>query len=122
MKYWITPELFQQIALFLVDYKWRLLLWSLLSFVLFALLDMQIVLTTPNLLVWLAIFILFAAIQSLIFAAFIFFFQQLPSSKAEDAYWFKLYRTVEWCETLLFALLLPMPILTFIYAIIIANG
>jgi len=122
MNYWITPELFQQIALLFTGYQWRFLLWSLLSFALFAFLNIQIALTTPDILVWLTVFILFFAIQNLVFAAFIFFFQQLPSSKADDRYWFKLYRTIEWCETLLFALLLPLPPIIFCYALYVANS
>lgn len=122
MNYWITPELFQQIALLFTGYQWRFLLWSLLSFALFAFLNIQIALTTPDILVWLTVFILFFAIQNLVFAAFIFFFQQLPSSKAVDRYWFKLYRTIEWCETLLFALLLPLPPIIFCYALYVANS
>ena len=120
MPNWITPERFQQIALFFIDYQWRLLGCSLLSFVLFALLKLQIISTTPDMLVWLAIFILFFALQNLVLAAFIIFFQQLPSSKANDKQWFTLYRTVEWCETLLFAFLLPLPAMIFCYALILA--
>lgn len=122
MKYWFTPEIFQQVALLLLSYRWRLLMWSLLAFLLFMILEMQIATSTPSPLVWLAIFILFAALQALVFASFIFFFQTLPSTKAEDTFWFKIYRTIEWCEAILFTILLPLPLLTFLYALLSVNG
>ncbi|WP_440876087.1 hypothetical protein [Thalassotalea sp. PLHSN55] len=119
MKSPVTPDLFQQLALTFIAFRWHLLAWSAFGFILFPLLQLQIQSQTPTWLVWVALFILFAALQALVLAAFIFFFQNLPSSKATDRYWFRVYRTVEWCETVLFALLLPLPTLIFIYALLL---
>jgi hypothetical protein len=69
-------------------------------------------------LVWLAILILFVAIESLVVSAFMFFFQVLPSTREENGPWFRFYRSIEWCETILFAILLPLPIVLFIYAFV----
>ena len=118
MKIWLSPESFHLTALTLLNYRWRLLVWSVFSFVLFAVLQIQIMLSTPTFLVWVALFILFMAIQLLVIASFIFFFQKLPSTYANNNYWFKLYRCIEWCETLLFFFLLPLPTLIFLYALI----
>ena len=115
--YWFTPESFQYLARLFGHYRWRLLLWSGLSFALYLLLNSQIQLVTPNALVWLTLFILFAALQALVLSSFIFFFHKLPSSQANKGFWFSFYRTVEWCETILFTFLLPLPALTFIYAL-----
>ncbi|WDE13924.1 hypothetical protein [Thalassomonas haliotis] len=122
MKYWFTPESFHLAATTLSPLRWRLLSWSLFAFILFLLLQAQIRFATPNLLVWVALFILFSALQALVLASFIFFFQVLPSDNAKTRYWFQLYRVIEWCETLLFALLLPLPTLSFIYALLSVNG
>lgn len=122
MKYWFTPENFHLAATTLSPLRWRLLAWSLFAFILFLLLQAQIKFATPNLLVWVALFILFFALQALVLASFIFFFQVLPSDNAKTRYWFQLYRVIEWCETLLFALLLPLPTLSFIYALLSVNG
>jgi hypothetical protein len=122
MKPFFSPHLYHQMALTLHEYRWRLLLWSGFAFTLYILLEGQIVFTTPNSLVWLALFILFSALQSLVFAAFIFFFYNLPSLKAETSYWFKVYRTIEWCEAILFTLLLPLPTIVFIYALFTVNN
>jgi len=99
-------------------FKWQLLAWSIFFFCLFILLQTQIQLNTPGFLVWLAIFILFAAIECLVLSAFIFFFQVLPSSRENNLAWQQFYHVIEWCEALLFALLLPLPILLFIYAFV----
>ena len=115
MPFSITPELFNYIAITFARFKWQLLAWSLFFFVLYIALQSQIQLKTPSVLVWLAILILFVAIESLIVSAFMFFFQVLPSTREENAAWFKFYRTIEWCETILFAILLPLPIVLFIY-------
>ena len=116
MKPPISPELYNYIAISLARFKWQLLAWSAFFFVLFALLQTQIQLNTPGALVWLAIFILFAAIESLVITAFIFFFQVLPSNRENNRQWQRFYRVIEWCEAILFTLLLPLPILLFIYA------
>lgn len=118
MKPPITPELFNYIAISISRFKWHLLAWSVFLFCLFVLLQTQIQFNTPNFLVWLAIFILFTAIESLVIAAFIFFFQILPSTKENNIHWQKFYRVIEWCEAILFCLLLPLPALLFIYAFI----
>ncbi len=118
MRLLITPEVFQQLALTFVSYRWRLLFWSMLGFVLFVLLMFQIKEATPTPLVWLAISILFASFQALVLSSFIFFFQNLASIKEKNQQWYKLYRTIEWCEAFLFSLLLPAPILLFTYAMI----
>ncbi len=113
---WLTPEVFNSVAITLSNWRWRLLLWSLLAFVLFHVLHNFTVSGTPDTLILVLLFILFFALQSLVLAAFIFFFQVLPSTKAEDKHWGKFYRAIEWCETILFSVLLPLPILLFIYA------
>ncbi len=118
MKPFISPELFNYIAISLSRFKWHLLAWSIFFFALFVLLQTQIQLNTPNFLVWLAIFILFTAIESLVIAAFIFFFQVLPSTRENNQSWQKFYRVIEWCEAVLFAFLLPLPVLLFFYAFI----
>jgi hypothetical protein len=116
MPFSITPELFNYIAITFARFKWQLLAWSLFFFVLYIALQSQIQLKTPSVLVWLAILILFVAIESLVVSAFMFFFQVLPSTREENGDWFKFYRSIEWCETILFAILLPLPIVLFIYA------
>ena len=113
---WFTPEVFNSIAITLSGWRWRLLLWSLLAFVLFHLLHNFTVTETPDTLILVLLFILFSALQSLVLAAFIFFFQVLPSSRTENKQWTNFYRTIEWCETILFSVLLPLPVLLFIYA------
>lgn len=118
MKHWFTPESFHYLAINLAEYKWRLLAWSAGAFLLFMLLETQIGNTTPASLVWLALAILFLALQLLVFGAFIFFFQVLPSTKTDNQQWFQFYRSIEWCETLLFALLLPLPTISYLYALI----
>jgi len=118
MNYWFTPESFHFLASNLSNYKWRLLMWSAAAFVLYTILEFQISQTTPTFLIWLALAILFAALQMLVCTSFLFFFQVLPSSKTNKKSWFIFYRTIEWCETLLFALLLPLPTISFIYAIL----
>jgi len=119
MKIWLTPDVFNNIAISLAEYRWKLLVSSLLAFGLFAILQAQVVNNTPSSLVWLVIFILFAALQALVVATFIFFFQALPSTRTQDKQWIKFYRTIEWCETFLFGFILPLPSLLFIYAYIV---
>jgi|VirMetMinimDraft_7_1064189.scaffolds.fasta_scaffold02651_7 hypothetical protein len=118
MLFSISPELFNYIAITFARFKWQLLAWSLFFFLLFIGLQSQIQLKTPSILVWLAILILFIAIESLVVSAFMFFFQVLPSTREENASWYKFYRAIEWCETLLFTILLPLPIILFCYAFI----
>lgn len=125
MKLYCSPNLFHLLAQQFIHLRWRLLLWSFLLISLFVLLQKQIGAETPKALIWLALFILFSGLQSLIFSAFIFFFQQLPSTKEirnqnkENQFWLKLYQGVEWCEALLFFIILPMPVLIFIYALFV---
>jgi hypothetical protein len=119
MKYSLTPDFFNHIAISLVAYRWNLLAWSGFTFVLFLILNAQINYSTPSTLVWLAIFILFAALQALVIATFIFFFQTLPSNKLENQPWRKFYRAIEWCEAIIFTVISPLPMLLFIYALII---
>ena len=114
----ISPELFNYIAITFARFKWQLLAWSIFFFLLFIGLQAQIQLKTPSVLVWIAILILFIAIESLVVAAFMYFFQVLPSTREENIAWFKFYRTIEWCETILFTILLPLPIVLFIYAFV----
>ena len=114
----ISPELFNYIAITFGRFKWQLLAWSCFFFVLFIGLQSHIQLKTPSVLVWIAILILFIAIESLVVAAFMFFFGVLPSTREENIAWFKFYRTIEWCETILFTVLLPLPIILFLYAFI----
>jgi hypothetical protein len=119
MKYRLTPELFNNIAITLSSYRWILIAWSGFSFVLFLILSKQIAQTTPILLVWFAIFILFAALQTFVVASFIFFFQTLQSNKEENKPWRKFYSTIEWCEAIIFTVILPLPMMLFVYALII---
>lgn len=121
MKYWFTPESFNLLAANLSHYKWRILLWSAAAFILYTLLESQITNETPTFLIYLALAILFTALQMLVFSSFIFFFQTLPSTKTNKKAWFIFYRCIEWSETLLFALLLPLPTLGLIYAIFSLN-
>lgn len=121
MKFWFTPENFHLSATTLSNNKWRLLAWSAFAFILYLLLELQISTTTPLFLVWLALAILFASIQALVVASFIFFFQVLTSSKAKNKRWFNFYRSIEWAETVLFTFLLPLPTLIFIYALFSIN-
>ncbi|GAA6204464.1 MULTISPECIES: hypothetical protein [Thalassotalea] len=118
MKLWFSPEVFNTIAISISEYRWNLLAWSVFSFLLFMVLQHQVTQTTPTLLIWLAIFVLFSALQTLVIASFIFFFQVLPSSKVQNTQWYKFYRSIEWCETILFGIILPVPTLLFIYAFI----
>jgi len=119
MKYRFTPETFNNIAITLSTYRWKLLAWSAFAFLLFLLLNEQINYSTPTTLVWLAIFILFAGLQALVVASFIFFFQSLPSNKAENKSLIKFYQTIEWCEAIIFTIIFPLPMLLFFYALII---
>ena len=64
-------------------------------------------------------FILFAALQALVVASFIFIFQVLPSNKAENKPLIKFYRIIEWCEAIIFTIILPLPMFFFFYALII---
>jgi hypothetical protein len=118
MKYYFEPAVFNNIAITLTSYRWQLIAWSAFSFCLFLLLNWQIELSTPTSLVWLAIFILFSALQTLVIASFIFFFQVLPSTKEENKAWLKFYKAIEWCEAILFTFILPLPMLLFIYAMV----
>ncbi len=123
MKFYCSPRLFHLLAQQFCNFRWKLLLWSLLLIGLFSLLQGEINAETPKKLIWFALFILFTGLQLLIFSAFIFFFQQLPSQKemqqhdAHRQFWIKLYQAVEWCEAVLFFIMLPLPTITFIYAL-----
>jgi glucan phosphoethanolaminetransferase (alkaline phosphatase superfamily) len=131
MKIYFSPDYFHIFAQRFSELRWRLLLWSLLFISLFALVQTQINSNTPKELLWLAFFILFTSFQLLVFSAFIFFFLKLPSRKeknkrrseatSQSKYWYKLYRTVEWCEAVLFFILLPLPTLIFFYALMIIS-
>jgi hypothetical protein len=125
MKLYCSPSLFNLLAQQFFGFRWRLLFWSFLCIGLFSLLQGKISSETPKELIWLALLILFTGLQFLVFGAFIFFFQQLPSKKEGLKYddnakfWLKLYRGIEWCEAVLFFVILPLPVITFIYALII---
>lgn len=112
---WLTPEVFHEVALTFKSYRWRLLGLSGAIFLLFTLLTPFINSSTPLFLLILLFFILFSALQSLVCAAFIFFFLQLPSQKNNIPSWKAFYRSIEVSETYLFAVLLPSPILIFLY-------
>ena len=125
MKLYCSPDLFHLLAQQFFSFRWRLMLWGLLLISFFSILQGKISTETPKELIWLALFILFTGLQLLIFSAFIFFFQQLPS-KIEAArhnensqFWFKLYKGIEWCEAVLFFIILPLPTITFVYAMFI---
>ncbi len=115
MKYLLTPTFFSQISNLLWSYRWKLMQWSAFSFTLFIILQNQINLATPNMLVWVALFILFFALQALVISAFIFFFKHLPSKKAKSRQWFTFYRTIEWCEAIIFTAILPFPTIIYCY-------
>ena len=117
MKLVFSPQIFNLIAVNFQHFRWRVLAWSAFSFILFLLLQTQITQSTPSALIWLALFILYIAFQTLVFSAFIFFFQQLRSNMTVDKQWISLYRIIEWCEASLFFVLLPLPTLVFLYAI-----
>lgn len=119
MRFIISPELYQNIALSFITTKIKLLAWSIFLFCLFYFLKGKISSETPDALIWLAILILFCAIQSLIFASFIYFFQELASNKENPEWLRKFYRVIEWCEAGLFTLLIPLPSAMFVYAILI---
>ena len=121
MKYWFTPEKFHHLASNLSNVKWPLLTWSAAAFTLYLLLELQVSYETPTFLIWLSLAILFAALQMLVFSSFIFFFQVLPSTKPNKKSWYVFYRIIEWSESMLFALLLPLPTIGFIYAIFSLN-
>ena len=125
MKLYCSPDLFHLLAQQFLSFRWRLLLWGLLLIGFFSILQGEISTETPKKLIWLALFILFTGLQLLIFSAFIFFFQQLPSKNEADRhnddsqFWFKLYQGIEWCEAVLFFIILPLPTITFVYAMFI---
>lgn len=122
MKYPFTPKNFNYIAISTSRIKWQLLLWSIFGFTLFAGLKSQINFNTPSFLLWLAIFILFSAIEALVVTTFIFFFQNLPSLNEHNPYWYRFYQVIEWCETFLFTILLPLPMILFIYTFYHLHG
>lgn len=126
MKLYFSPHTFHTIAKHIANFRWRLLLWSaaLLSF--FVILQTQITSSTPDLLILVSLLILFSGLQALVIGAFIFFFLHLPSknqarkevnTNKQACYWLKFYQTIEWCEATLFFVLLPLPCLTFVYAV-----
>jgi len=117
MRYLFTPTHYNHVALFFVEQRWRLLIWSACAFFLFVFLERQIENSTPDILIWLALFILFSALQALVLSSFIFFFQNLASIKVQQGALYRFYCFVEWCEAFIFTLLLPFPTLVFIYAI-----
>jgi len=119
MKIWFSPDLFNQLAITLAEYRWKLLLWSVLAFVLFSILQLQVSQNTPKILIGLVIFILFSALQALVVAAFIFFFQVLQSVRPQNQQWYRFYRTIEWCEALLFGFILPLPAILLVYTLIL---
>ena len=125
MKLYFSPDLFHLLAQQFLSYRWKLLLWSILFIGLFSLLQGKIHAETPTEHVLLALLILFIGLQLLVFSAFIFFFQQLPSKKEalrhdeNRQFWLKLYQGVEWCEASLFFIILPLPTITFIYALFV---
>ena len=121
MRYLFTPTYFNHVALFFIEQRWRLLIWSAFAFLLFLFLERQIEASTPNILIWLALLILFSALQALILSSFIFFFQSLTSIKAQRGVLYRFYCVIEWCEAVIFTLLLPFPTLVFLYAIYIKS-
>jgi hypothetical protein len=128
MKLYFSPDTFHLYAQRFSPFRWRFLSWSLMLLALFVLVQSQISSSTPTPLLWLAFLLLFSGLQLLVFSAFILFFLQLPSHKEarkalikstqNKSYWYQLYRLVEWCEAILFFILLPLPTLIFFYALI----
>jgi hypothetical protein len=119
MRYLFTPTHYNHLALFFIEQRWRLLIWSTFAFILFIFLETQIEDSTPNLLIWVALFILFSALQALVLSSFIFFFQNLASIKAQKGMLYRFYCFIEWCEAIIFTLLVPFPVFIFLYAIYI---
>lgn len=117
MKFIVSPDLFNNLAITFYDSRWRILIGGICSFVLSFVLQQQLHAKTPLPLLLITLFLLFLALQSLVLAAFIFFFQRLPSNMNLNDGLHRFYRAVEWCETLLFAILLPLPLLLFCYAL-----
>ncbi len=113
----LSPELFNNLAITLYDFRWRIILWSICSFVLSFVLQQQLHKQAPYVFLIITLSLLFLALQSLVLAAFIFFFQRLPSNQYQQDGLHYFYRAIEWCETLLFTILLPLPLLMFIYAL-----
>jgi hypothetical protein len=118
MTYFFTPQLYQTIANVFYEYRFRLLIWSISSFILFTLLTTQMNVNTPTFLIIFNMFIMFLGLQTLVFSSFLFFFQELPSSYEKNKSWLMLYQLIEWGETLLFTVLLPLPFIFFIFAMI----
>ena len=116
MKYYFTPNVFNVLAQTLVNIRWKLLLWGVLGIALYLVLNSLIQSTTPNVLVWINVFIIFASLQALVISTFIFFFQYLPSENTDESFLYQLYKIVEWSEAILFTILLPLPSLIFIFA------
>lgn len=114
---WLTPKNFQNIAIMFHDYRWRCMGLCVAMLALFLFLEPFVTKNTPDYLLALLFFILFSALQCLIFAAFIFFFYQLPSDKTTMTSWQKFYRIIEKSEVYLFAVILPFPTLIFIYGV-----
>ena len=118
MRYNLSPEFYHFAAIKLAQYKWSLLFQGIAALLLYLLLQAQITMNTPNILVWGALTILFFALQSLVFASFIFFFLRLASSENQANTWFNFYRFIEWSETILFTILLPLPLIMFSYLVL----
>ncbi len=121
MTCYFSPNICNNIAISLYEFRWWFFMWSGLTFLLFLLLQQQISETTPNSLVWLSIFILFIALQALVVSAFIFFFASLASIKERQVFWLNFYRVIEWSEAVIFSFILPLPMLLFVYALIIVS-
>lgn len=119
MRLYFTPTTFQSIAKLFHHFRWRLLLWSAFLFTLFLITNEQITQLTPLALVWLSLFILFVALQLLVFSTFIFFFRYLPSKQTKEPFWIVFYNIIEWCEALIFTFLLPLPTLIFCFVLIL---
>lgn len=114
----ISPQLFQYFAITLNEYRWHFFMWAAFCFCLFFSLLNFISASTPLILLWLVILCLTLGFQLLIIAAFIMFFRNLPSNNAAEQQWLTLYRTVEWCEAILFSFMLPMPLLLLAYTFV----
>ena len=118
MNYWCSPFIFHLLAISFYEYRWRFILYSSFSFIFYLAAQHLVTVNTANIFIWLVIFSLFAALQLLVIAAFIFFFASLASIKEHQPFWQRLYQSVEWIEAILFSFILPLPSLLFIYAFI----
>mgnify|MGYP000338756170 CR=1 FL=1 len=111
LKLVISPTSFNLIAMLFVDKFKQCLLLAIAFFAAFFVLQNLQPFSNNNLSIWLPTFAILAAIECLIFAAFIAFFKQLHSHLTKNPAAIRFYQTKEWLEVFIFTLLLPLPLL-----------